>query len=470
MEEVATDRGLVTVLPLIAIAADRVEAADIEVGIFGRVSAGKSSLINAIIGEAVLPVGAVPVTAVPLRIVHGPAACRVTYHDNREESIALSQLTTFATETGNPANVRAVRAIRIQSPALAPGLALLDTPGVGSLNTSGPAQAFAWLPRCDLGLVLVAAGTPMGGDELALVRGLVQAGIVVSVFLSKADLIAPRERESAVAYVQRELAAAAGGEVIDVRPVSVIGEDAALLEQWRDEVLMPLVANRHAMAKKAVARRIRALFGAMCAAARDQAGFEPGSIELHQVRLAAQRDVDAAARALAGAVATALERAAYAASAAWRSGSDAAAAVRAALVAEPARVVEVVQAGVRRVAEVGASGQVSAADEPGASAIGHRIPPLFDPVFLDKLPIMAKPSIGARLAPRRAAAHALKGVETALRDAYTKYAERVRAWGYQCIDEAYEQAAASRGHMSDVVPPGLESLAAAVDASIPPPT
>lgn len=68
------------------------------------------------------------------------------------------------------------------------GLRFLDTPGIGSLSQSGPAQAFAWLPRCDLGVVLVAAGNPVGTDDLALLTGLTRAGITARVLLSKSDV------------------------------------------------------------------------------------------------------------------------------------------------------------------------------------------------------------------------------------------------------------------------------------------
>jgi hypothetical protein len=57
---VGTRHGLTEVRPLIAAAAERATATTLDIGVFGRVSAGKSSLINALVGQAVLPVGATP--------------------------------------------------------------------------------------------------------------------------------------------------------------------------------------------------------------------------------------------------------------------------------------------------------------------------------------------------------------------------------------------------------------------------
>jgi GTPase SAR1 family protein len=53
---------------------DRMEGAAFEVGVFGRVSSGKSSLLNYILQTNVLPIGVTPVTAIPTRISHGPIA------------------------------------------------------------------------------------------------------------------------------------------------------------------------------------------------------------------------------------------------------------------------------------------------------------------------------------------------------------------------------------------------------------
>jgi hypothetical protein len=181
---VSTARGLTEMRPLIAAAAERAAATTLDVGVFGRVSSGKSSLINALVGEPVLPVGATPVTAVPLRVSQGPHAVEVRFRDGKTEQIPLSALPEVATEEKNPQNARGVRSIEVTVPGAPPGLRLLDTPGVGSLASSGSAQAFAWLPRCDFGLVLVAAGTPLGRDETALVSGLRHAVSAASRGLS----------------------------------------------------------------------------------------------------------------------------------------------------------------------------------------------------------------------------------------------------------------------------------------------
>ena len=72
---------------------------------------------------------------------------------------------------------------------------LVDTPGVGSLARSGGSETFAYLPYCDLGVVLIDAASTLTPDDLDLLRLLYEAAVPAQVVLSKADLLTPADRE-----------------------------------------------------------------------------------------------------------------------------------------------------------------------------------------------------------------------------------------------------------------------------------
>jgi GTP-binding protein EngB required for normal cell division len=458
-EELSTRLGLVEVRPLISAAAGRANTDTIEIGIFGRVSSGKSSLINALAGAALLPVGATPVTAVPLRVVSGPDVVRVYFEDGREQSIAAGALAEFATETGNRDNVRSVRSILIRTPRLPEGLALLDTPGVGSLSRSGPAQAFAWLPRCDLGIVLVAAGTPLGRDELALVRGLTQAGIALEVFLSKSDLVQASERAPTLQYLRNEITAATGASDITVHAVSVAATDRHLLDQWRERELLPLVAERRRAAETARGRRVRALLGALNAALLGRPALERATVDLHRARTIALREIDASADELESAAGVSLANAADAAATAWRSGADVQATVRQMLLEAPGRAALRVRAAADEV--------VDGADSTIEGDAASRIPPLFDPPFLDALPIAPRPGVSGRLFARATARHQLDALAKPLDEAYRLFAGRVRAWGIARLEGNFAWADATRVRDAGETAPELRPLKAYVDEHFP---
>jgi len=74
IERIITAHGLVEFRGTLSMLLDRMESAAFEVGVFGRVSSGKSSLLNYILQTNLLSVGVTPVTAIPTRISHGPVA------------------------------------------------------------------------------------------------------------------------------------------------------------------------------------------------------------------------------------------------------------------------------------------------------------------------------------------------------------------------------------------------------------
>jgi hypothetical protein len=113
----------------------------------------------------------------------------VGYRNGQRAEAAIEEVAAFASDEHNPGNRLGVTSLDITLPGAPEFIRLLDTPGVGAFATASAAEAFAWLPRCDLGLVLIAAGAAFEPDDLALISGLDTAGVEVQVLLSKADLL-----------------------------------------------------------------------------------------------------------------------------------------------------------------------------------------------------------------------------------------------------------------------------------------
>src|ERR1700678_285548 len=68
LEQIVTRNGLVEFRLRIETLTSHLEVDTFEVALFGRVSSGKSSLLNALLGTEILPVGVNPITAVPTRL------------------------------------------------------------------------------------------------------------------------------------------------------------------------------------------------------------------------------------------------------------------------------------------------------------------------------------------------------------------------------------------------------------------
>jgi ribosome biogenesis GTPase A len=133
LAEVAGRLGAAEVAEQVAEAAGRLQALVLEVAVVGEFKRGKSSLINALLGRQVLPVGVLPLTAVPTVLERGEEGLLVEYADGRREQHTLDQLARFATEDANPANTLGVTRVtaRLHAPLLDDGVRLVDTPGSG---------------------------------------------------------------------------------------------------------------------------------------------------------------------------------------------------------------------------------------------------------------------------------------------------------------------------------------------------
>ena len=261
LEQVITDHGLVELRPLLMIVMDRLESHRFEIAVFGRVSSGKSSLLNSVLGTDVLPVGVNPITAVPTRLMFGrDSALLVNFADRRMERLPLNRLPDFVSEVHNPGNAKAVTRLIVQLPAerLKEGLGFVDTPGLGSLATAGAAETRAYLPQCDLGVVLISAGSPLNEEDISTVRLLLESGIPAHVLLSKADLLSPADLESALVYTSNQLHEQLGTS-IDVHAVSTAESHRQLRNQWFQGEIAPLYEKHQQLAQASIERKTGAL-------------------------------------------------------------------------------------------------------------------------------------------------------------------------------------------------------------------
>jgi GTP-binding protein EngB required for normal cell division len=261
IERIITAHGLVEFRGALSMLLDRMESAAFEVGVFGRVSSGKSSLLNYILQTEVLPIGVTPVTAIPTRISHGPVAeAGIEFVEAQAQIISLSELPEFATEQRNPGNKKHVTRIFVKLPSdrLAEGVTFVDTPGLGSLAVSGAEETIAYLPRCDLGIVLIDASAGLTQDDLVTVQALYHAGASAMILISKADLFSPADRDQMIRYVKTNLGEQLRLEA-PVHAVSVFGAAATLCDHWFETELRPFLTEHQQLAIISQRRKIGVL-------------------------------------------------------------------------------------------------------------------------------------------------------------------------------------------------------------------
>ncbi len=184
------------------------ESALIDVAVLGQFKAGKSSFINSLVGEPVLPVGVVPVTTVICRLQYGPARkATVTFFDGARLEVETGQLDEYTSESKNPANKKNVEVVDLELPSLIEysGLRIVDTPGLGSIFAYHHATSENWLPEVGAALLAISADRPLAENDLQLMRELVQYTPNVVLLLTKSDLLTPDQQDEVVNFFKDNL-------------------------------------------------------------------------------------------------------------------------------------------------------------------------------------------------------------------------------------------------------------------------
>jgi hypothetical protein len=187
----------------------RLQADRVRVLVVGEFKQGKSLLVNGLVRAPVCPVFDDVATSVPtlVRYADKPTAALVRVLETADDGdperaklerveLPIEELSRHIAETGNPGNREGWRVAEIGLPRalLANGLEIVDTPGVGGLNSVHGAATLAELPAADAVLFVSDASQEYTAPELEFLRQATKMCPNVLCVLSKADLYPEWER------------------------------------------------------------------------------------------------------------------------------------------------------------------------------------------------------------------------------------------------------------------------------------
>jgi hypothetical protein len=189
----------------------------LHLAVLGQFKRGKSTLLNALVAEPVLPVGVVPITAAPTFIQFGVAPrIGVQFLDGSPREVfeggsssdRQNFLARFVTEEGIPRNRLGVAEVQVALPApiLESGVVLIDTPGIGSTYRHNTAATLNFLEQCDAALFLVSADPPITEVELGFLRQVRDKVPRLFFVLNKIDYLTADELQQALTFYRRVLA------------------------------------------------------------------------------------------------------------------------------------------------------------------------------------------------------------------------------------------------------------------------
>ncbi len=220
---------------------DKLEQDRFHLVVVGEFNHGKTSFVNALLGEPALPVGVTPTTAT-IHHIHWVAQPEATVvrTSGEQTRIPFDEARRFAVGGGAAPDEIDHLEIGYPAPLLQERILLVDTPGVNDLSLQRADITYSYIPRADAVLFLLDAGQILKESERVFLNDkLLKASRDKIVFvITKWDLLSESEQREALAYAKNHLAGMVKDPV--VFPVSA---ETALAGKPESSGLPELVAH-----------------------------------------------------------------------------------------------------------------------------------------------------------------------------------------------------------------------------------
>lgn len=201
----------------------------LSVAILGEFNAGKSTLVNAILGEKVVPMGVLPTTAHPCIMTYGPRkGVRIAYEDGRLEDVDFENARRLMKE-------QAAQITRLDYTYPHPELRSMeywDTPGFNALDERHEALADQALDEAEAIVWLLDSNQALKETEFARLQAIPDSSLRVILVVNKIDRLGdPESRTEQVDEILEYLDKSAGDQVVDLLAISALEALNARLEQ-----------------------------------------------------------------------------------------------------------------------------------------------------------------------------------------------------------------------------------------------
>jgi len=184
------------------------------IGMVGVTSSGKSTLMNALFGESLLPSRVKPSSGCLVWCSEGEEKKgTVKFKDNselvlREEELTYVRISEYADESHNPGNCKNVKEIRLQSPRFlfSEGIMLVDSPGLDAeaLDNHELITLTNLIPLMDICYIVVPSKPNSDARFVDYIRVAVNANKPVIIIQNMIDSVEEEYGENGVVMKTRE--------------------------------------------------------------------------------------------------------------------------------------------------------------------------------------------------------------------------------------------------------------------------
>lgn len=192
----------------------RLERNSFSVAVVGDFKRGKTTFINALIGEQILPSDILPTTATVNRIAYrSTPSVKICFKNGSEQEIAIHQLSDYVTKLTSQS--KAIAATIKEAIVYYPipylknnRIEIIDTPGLSD-DADMSAVTLSTLQECDCAIVVISARAPFADNEgKFLTQELLDNGISRILFVVNRidEFDRPEEADKVIKYIESRIA------------------------------------------------------------------------------------------------------------------------------------------------------------------------------------------------------------------------------------------------------------------------
>ncbi len=185
----------------------RLAAGRFQLAVIGQFSRGKTTLMNALLGEAYLPTGALPMTSVVTTVRYG-ARARALVRSHAAAlpmEVPVAEVARFVARASAERTRTQVTSVEVEIPTelLRLGFEFIDTPGVGSAIAANTATTLRYLPQADAVVFVTGFDSALTGTETDFLTTAAGQSGKMFLVINKRDLVTRADAAEVTRYVQR---------------------------------------------------------------------------------------------------------------------------------------------------------------------------------------------------------------------------------------------------------------------------
>jgi hypothetical protein len=204
-QRLAGQQGRRDLVELLGTTRERLTGLTVPIVVVGEFKRGKSTLVNALLRRAICPVDADVVTAVPTLVRFGDTPTATAIHgpgpdddgaSPRTERLPWDDLAAAVSDSGRSGDGPRPSMVEVQlpHPMLRSGLTLIDTPGVGGLDSAHGVLTLQALDGAHAALLVTDAAQELTAPEMRFLRMVLDRCPQTACVVTKTDLHAEWRR------------------------------------------------------------------------------------------------------------------------------------------------------------------------------------------------------------------------------------------------------------------------------------